>query len=162
MSHMQLTPLWRSTSLPIGWRRAETDADAEFACQLVQQNMQPYWARRQMQFSRDMFMEQWAHMDTLIYEPDVTPAGLIAWDIHAPTCRAHLRELHLQSDYRAQGHGRAVMQAWMDECRSVGLLGMCLKVFFDNPAMSLYRHLGFIPAHTDTDVGGLVDMTYSF
>lgn len=156
------TPFWRVGPLPKGWRKAQGIADAQFACSLVEQNMQSYWSRRRMRFNAHMFMHQWNRLDALLFTPQQSRAGLIAWDIDPDFTYAHLRELHVQSDHQHQGHGRHILSAWIEQCRHFNVKGMRLKVFSENPAMALYTQMGFVPMSEDSEVNGLIDMHHIF
>ncbi|ANF57762.1 GNAT family N-acetyltransferase [Halotalea alkalilenta] len=142
--------------LPRGWRRAEGEEDAEFACRLVERTMSPYWARRQMRFSPKMFMQQWQGLDALILEHHGVASGVIAWDIKGEY--AYLRELHLSEAVRGQGRGRLILEAWIARRRSEGVHGLRLKVFAENPARELYARVGFDVSGGDPDIEGLLDM----
>lgn len=142
--------------MPDGWRVAVGQEDATFACNLVETTMNPYWARRQMRFSRAMFMQQWFKFDARVLDSDEVPAGIIAWNIDDNW--AHLRELHLIQGMRGQGRGREVLEAWLALCRSKGARKVRLKVFAENPARNLYERVGFKVSREDSHITGLLTM----
>lgn len=106
-------------------------------------------------------MQQWDRLDALMFMPEASssePGGLIAWDIDPHFEYVHLREFHLQPNYQHQGHGRAILSAWIGQCRLLGVQGMRLKVFSENPAMALYARMGFVPMEEDGEIDRLIDM----
>lgn len=54
----------------------------------------------------------------------------------------HLHQLYLVDRYRNRGIGRALVEALQDRARGIGK-PIALNVIRGNPAMSLYRRLGF-------------------
>ena len=60
---------------------------------------------------------------------------------------AWLYDVFIDEPYRGKGFGRGLMEAVEAQVRDAGLARMELHVWVDNdPATSLYRSLGFVPA----------------
>lgn len=56
---------------------------------------------------------------------------------------------------RGQGAGTALLLALVDNARQQGMRGLSLSVERDNPAVALYRRVGFLPVQ---DTGGALTM----
>lgn len=141
---------------PSDWRPGESAKDLRFAQRLVEETMTPYWRKRRMMFSRQLFREQWARLETAIVMQEGENAGLIAWDaidgVH------YLRELHLIERWRGQGLGSRVLFAWMAREEALGAHAMRLKVFEENPARRLYEKAGFQVMQSSGEISGLLSM----
>jgi ribosomal protein S18 acetylase RimI-like enzyme len=60
---------------------------------------------------------------------------------------AWIYDVHIDEPHRGKGFGRGLMDAVEAQVREAGLARMELHVWVDNdPATSLYRSLGFVPA----------------
>jgi ribosomal protein S18 acetylase RimI-like enzyme len=60
---------------------------------------------------------------------------------------AWIYDVHIDEPHRGMGFGRGLMEAVEAQVREAGLARMELHVWVDNdPATSLYRSLGFVPA----------------
>lgn len=141
---------------PAEWRPGEGVEDLRFAQRLVEETMSPYWRKRRMMFSRQLFREQWVRLDTAIVMQRGENAGLIAWDaidgVH------YLRELHLTERFRGQGLGSRVLFAWLAREEARGAHAMRLKVFEENPARRLYEKAGFQVMQSSGEISGLLSM----
>jgi len=142
---------------PPEWRDAVTPNHARFACALVAYTMLPYWHRRHMRFSHEMFMSQWYDFDALLRFDNGKPTGVIAWSVLDEE-HCHLRELHLDDGLRGQGKGCEVLNAWVDYCRSLQIKRLTLKVFAENPARRLYERMGFETFAEEEHVANLLKM----
>ncbi|WP_438767732.1 GNAT family N-acetyltransferase [Kushneria sp. TE3] len=151
MNAVTSQPQW-----PQDWRPGNHTDDLRFAQQLVEETMSPYWQKRRMVFSRQLFKDQWVRLETAIILRNEQRAGLIAWDvvdnIH------YLRELHLTAPWRGQGIGAGVLANWIARQESLGARKMRLKVFAENPARRLYERMGFQPMSNAGDISGLLNM----
>jgi ribosomal protein S18 acetylase RimI-like enzyme len=60
---------------------------------------------------------------------------------------AWIYDVYIDEPHRGRGFGRGLMEAVEAQVREAGLARMELHVWVDNePALSLYRSLGFVPA----------------
>ncbi|MDT0557506.1 GNAT family N-acetyltransferase [Ichthyenterobacterium sp. W332] len=60
-----------------------------------------------------------------------------------------LNDLFIDSNYRNQGIGEALITAAKDLCRQEKQKGLAIQTAVDNPAQQLYQRLGFVK---DTDL----------
>lgn len=141
---------------PYDWRPGEGAEDLRFAQKLVEETMSPYWQKRRMMFSRQLFREQWVRLETAIIMQAGERAGLIAWD--ASDGVHHLRELHLTERFRGQGLGSRALFTWIDREEGLGARSMRLKVFEENPARRLYEKAGFQMIQGSGEISGLLIM----
>ncbi|ARS53699.1 GNAT family N-acetyltransferase [Kushneria konosiri] len=141
---------------PLDWRPGNHTDDLRFAQQLVEETMSPYWQKRRMVFSRQLFRDQWVRLETAIVMRDDRKAGLIAWDVMEGI--HHLRELHMAAPWRGQGIGSQVLANWIARQEALGARKMRLKVFAENPARRLYERMGFQPMKNASDISGLLNM----
>ncbi|WP_445618992.1 GNAT family N-acetyltransferase [Kushneria sp. Sum13] len=151
MSAVTSQPPW-----PLDWRPGNHTDDLRFAQQLVEETMSPYWQKRRMVFSRQLFREQWVRLETAIIMRNEQRAGLIAWDVEEGI--HHLRELHLTAPWRGRGIGGEVLIRWIERQEALGATRMRLKVFAENPARRLYERMGFQPMTNSSDISGLLHM----
>lgn len=151
MSAVTSQPQW-----PLDWRPGNHTDDLRFAQQLVEETMSPYWQKRRMVFSRQLFRDQWVRLETAIIMRDDRKAGLIAWDVIEGI--HHLRELHMAAPWRGQGIGSQVLANWIARQEALGARKMRLKVFAENPARRLYERMGFQPMKNASDISGLLNM----
>lgn len=151
MSAVTSQPQW-----PLDWRPGNHTDDLRFAQQLVEETMSPYWQKRRMVFSRQLFKEQWVRLETAIVMRHEQRAGLIAWDSEGSI--HYLRELHLVAPWRGQGIGADVLNNWIARQEALGAEKMRLKVFAENPARRLYERMGFRAMPNSGDISGLLNM----
>ena len=151
MSAVTSQPQW-----PLDWRPGNHTDDLRFAQQLVEETMSPYWQKRRMVFSRQLFRDQWVRLETAIIMRNDRKAGLIAWDVMEGI--HHLRELHMAAPWRGQGIGSQVLANWIARQEALGARKMRLKVFAENPARRLYERMGFQPMKNASDISGLLNM----
>ena len=137
-----------------GYRlRPETDADIPFLMQLYASTRaaelaQVPWTPGQKQaFLAQQFQAQRQHYRTAIdgcafdiIEQRGEPAGRLYLD--ARHTSLHIVDIALMPDWRGQGVGTAILQALQAAGRAQGK-SVCIFVEKFNPALRLYRRLGF-------------------
>jgi GNAT superfamily N-acetyltransferase len=78
------------------------------------------------------------------FSPDAPGYGFI--DASTPEV-----SIAVQRDERGQGVGTALLRALCERAREDGLAALSLSVEFDNPALRLYRRVGFVEVERSPD-----------
>ncbi|MGH9097535.1 MAG: mycothiol synthase [Acidimicrobiales bacterium] len=86
-----------------------------------------------------------------LYQQDGRLAASCWTKVHADTSppMGEIYVISVDPDFQGQGLGRALTVAGLDSLAAAGLRVGMLYVDGDNPALSLYRSMGFVEDHTD-------------
>jgi ribosomal protein S18 acetylase RimI-like enzyme len=135
--------------------RAITPADMQFLCALYRSTREaelsrvPWSEAEKQRFIQMQFDAQHAHYQAhypkaewLVIERDGAPIGRL----YLETWESEIRiiDIALMPQARGQGLGAAILRDLMDEARALGR-SVGIHVEKTNPAMTLYRRLGFRP-----------------
>lgn len=142
----------RSSALGISFRPAGPD-DEQLLFEIYASTRQdelrilPWSEEQKSNFLRQQFAAQSAHYqcylpDTeyLVIDLDDTPIGRLYLDRRGPELR--IVDIALFSEHRGRGIGGAVLSDLIDEA-TIGGVPVRIHVERDNPALALYRRLGF-------------------
>ncbi|WP_445323767.1 GNAT family N-acetyltransferase [Pseudomonas sp. EL_65y_Pfl2_R95] len=115
--------------------------DVLYASELVQKNMRPYYVRHVLTWSRDDFLAAWKTLENYSVFKGQFQVGFFSLSEQAGDL--YIRDLQLSAACTGQGVGTWILSqitgmATQRNCRSIRL-----KVFADNPAISLYGRAGF-------------------
>ncbi|WNL39935.1 GNAT family N-acetyltransferase [Halomonas sp. PAMB 3264] len=124
-----MTPYFRRTS------------DKAFAADLIRRNMAGYFDALGMHWDDALFARQWREMESYQLLVEGSPVGLLCLDPASNACT--IRELQIASAWRSQGLGTAAIGFAETRARRAGSATLRLRVFTLNPAVALYRRLGF-------------------
>lgn len=86
---------------------------------------------------------------TIVLDAPTGPAGYAMWMDNNGT--AVLVTIRVFAEYRRQGLGRQLLQAYVDDARGHGFGGLELGVHEDNGAKALYESYGFTHVRNDGD-----------
>ncbi|KXS37804.1 N-acetyltransferase [Modicisalibacter sp. 'Wilcox'] len=132
--------------------RPATPADLADVEQLVHDNMRPYLTDQGLSWNSEQFRRRFQEADNACL---VSSAALVAFLslLHADD-HLHVRELQVSTDFRGQGVGTWLIRHAEALAGEHGHKPLRLNVMKHNPALRLYRRLGFrVTAETP---GGLV------
>lgn len=139
--------------------RSEEEADFEFLAELYASTRRdevapvPWSDEEKEAFLRWQFESQYRHYrqhypdcEFLVIEREERPIGRLYVDRRADQIR--LVDIALVSEQRGAGLGTALLRTLLDEGRGSGL-PVSIHVEYNNPALRLYRRLGF--CHVDSN-----------
>ena len=115
--------------------------DKVYTLDLITISMSRYFKKYGITIETDVFNKNWLYLNNFIILWQGQKVGVVRYDINDEFC--NLRDLHIEPQYQGKGIGSAVVRLVTDEMRLKGLKFVRLKVFKDNPAIELYKRLGF-------------------
>jgi len=115
--------------------------DMGYAKKLVITNMAGYYKERGIEWDQDLFEKSWASLSNFeIYFNDFR-VGVIR--ISTDEQALYIRDLQIEEGLQGRGIGTAAIE-WVSEfARDKGFEKLKLRVFENNPAVELYKKLGF-------------------
>lgn len=141
--------------------RAATDADMPFLCTLYgttradelamtgwPEATKSLFVVQQFSAQHGEYVKRFADMERLVVERDGAAIGRCYVSMTGSTY--HLIDIALMPEARARGYGASLLADLM-ACAAARGKSVTLSVLSDNPALRLYRRLGFAP--TGADVG---------
>ncbi len=127
-----------------------TISDAVFACELAKANMRPYYKRYEIEWSNDSFLQEWKTLESYIIYKAETEVGFLS--LSSSSSSLYIRDIHLSEKYLDRGIGTWAISKATSIAASQGLSSIRLKVFKDNPAISLYERLGYLVVGTENNL----------
>lgn len=112
-----------------------------FAEKLVVSNMMPYYKKYGLQWDGDLFKEKWAASTNFVVLVDSIQVGFVSLVIETDV--AYVRDVHLLPDYQGTGIGTKLMMQIEKSVSERGCRSLRLRVFRCNPAVRLYKRLGW-------------------
>ena len=139
--------------------RAATEADMPFLCALYgttradelamtgwPQATKSLFVVQQFSAQHGEFAQAFPDIERLIVERDGVAIGRCYVDLTGPRC--HLIDIALMPEARGRGYGKALLADLMACAAALGK-PVTLSVLSDNPALRLYRRLGFVSTRAD-------------
>lgn len=129
--------------------RPASDADIAFCESLSRANMAAYHSARGIAWDQHRFLANWGLFENFMVLADGEVAGLLRWLVVDGALE--IRDLQLLPAQRGRGVGAWAMGRARSEALARGIGSLRLRVFGENPAMRLYRRLGFEVDAVDGD-----------
>ncbi|OOF09133.1 hypothetical protein BZG82_11980 [Salinivibrio sp. PR5] len=123
--------------------------DANYSQKLIQENMAPYYEARKIAWNPQMFMESWRVFDNYEIRHERKRCGVIRLKADGETL--FIRDLQIEPSKQRQGIGREAINWAVAHARTSGYAHLALRVFAENPAVSLYQALGFVETGRSRD-----------
>jgi ribosomal protein S18 acetylase RimI-like enzyme len=115
--------------------------DAANAERLASANMRSYYRRCALAWNQTRFLQAWRTLENyLIVEAD-QQVGFLSLSSDGP--HLYIRDIQLAAQSTGRGIGTWSLEQVLAIARFRALRSVRLKVFADNPARTLYEHLGF-------------------
>ncbi|OOF30157.1 GNAT family N-acetyltransferase [Salinivibrio proteolyticus] len=123
--------------------------DANYSQKLIQENMAPYYEARKIAWNPQMFMESWRVFDNYEIRHERKRCGVIRLKADGETL--FIRDLQIEPSKQRQGIGREAINWAIAYAQTSGYAHLALRVFAENPAVSLYQALGFVETGRSRD-----------
>ncbi|OOF13485.1 MULTISPECIES: GNAT family N-acetyltransferase [unclassified Salinivibrio] len=123
--------------------------DANYSQKLIQENMAPYYEARKIAWNPQMFMESWRVFDNYEIRHERKRCGVIRLKADGETL--FIRDLQIEPSKQRQGIGREAINWAVAYAQTSGYAHLALRVFAENPAVSLYQALGFVETGRSRD-----------
>ncbi|MPS31722.1 MULTISPECIES: N-acetyltransferase [unclassified Salinivibrio] len=123
--------------------------DANYSQKLIQENMAPYYEARKIAWNPQMFMESWRVFDNYEIRHERKRCGVIRLKADGETL--FIRDLQIEPSEQRQGIGREAINWAVAYAQTSGYAHLALRVFAENPAVSLYQALGFVETGRSRD-----------
>ncbi|OOF23280.1 hypothetical protein BZJ19_13640 [Salinivibrio proteolyticus] len=123
--------------------------DANYSQKLIQENMAPYYEARKIAWNPQMFMESWRVFDNYEIRHERKRCGVIR--LKADGEILFIRDLQIEPSKQRQGIGREAINWAVAYAQTSGYAHLALRVFAENPAVSLYQTLGFVETGRSRD-----------
>ena len=121
--------------------RFQTATDKEYAEHLVKNNMAPYYQTRGIEWDSHRYQISWKEFDN--YE-------VLVGDIRVGVARftyddatTYIRDLQIEPIHQGQGLGSECFSHIKTRAIQRGSSRIILRAFEENPAIKLYRYLGY-------------------
>lgn len=115
--------------------------DLAFARELTRVNMREYYSRYDLIWQPEAFDGQWpSRQNFLVYKAGKVIGYLGVTEEHG---YLYVRDVQLIEAYRGEGVGAWIMARVFEMAVNRGCRCLRLKVFKNNPAIELYRRLGY-------------------
>jgi GNAT superfamily N-acetyltransferase len=118
-----------------------TQADYDWCHKLSEENMGPYVNKHWRGWDPKLFSDNFIVERTMIVEVNDEPIGF--YEIEVKDRLGIIYGIQICESYRNKGIGTKIMGIIEDEFRSKGAITSKLRVFVDNPAVRLYKRLGY-------------------
>lgn len=103
--------------------------------------MATYLQQYDITIEDEKFDQNWDNLQNFEISFNRVRVGILRYDIEDGFC--NIRDLHLEPQYQSQGIGSTVIRQLISKMQAKGLTAIRLKAFIDNPAIDLYKRLGF-------------------
>ncbi|OOF25146.1 MULTISPECIES: GNAT family N-acetyltransferase [Salinivibrio] len=123
--------------------------DANYSQKLTQENMAPYYEARKIAWNPQRFMESWRVFDNYEIRHERKRCGVIRLKADGETL--FIRDLQIEPSKQRQGIGREAIAWAIAYAQTSGYAHLALRVFAENPAVSLYQALGFVETGRSRD-----------
>ncbi|OOE51388.1 GNAT family N-acetyltransferase [Salinivibrio kushneri] len=123
--------------------------DAKYSQRLTQENMALYYEARNIAWDPQRFMESWRVFDNYEIRHERKRCGVIRLKSDGETL--FIRDLQIEPSKQRQGIGREAITWAMAYAQTSGYAQLALRVFAENPAVSLYQALGFVETGRSRD-----------
>lgn len=135
--------------------------EREYALALTKKNMLPYYQSHHLTWNDEDFRQNWEKTTNwaIRYLPQNAVVGVLRFFWNADKNTVYLKDLQIESSFRNRGIGSQCLEYLLDYTNLNGGEIIKLRVFDDNPAVSLYQRLGFVEVNREN---GLIAMMLSF
>lgn len=116
--------------------------DKIYALNLIRTSMEKYLKDLNIIIEENDFSKKWVDMDNFDILIDSQRVGILRYDKDDNFC--NIRDLHIERLFQNRGVGSIVIRKTVEEMRLKGLRAVRLKAFDSNPAIELYKRLGFV------------------
>ncbi|GLQ76466.1 GNAT family N-acetyltransferase [Vibrio penaeicida] len=116
--------------------------DASFAEKLTQTNMARYYEKRGIEWNHEMFTQSWDTFENFDIYQSGKRVGVIRFTYETDT--TYLRDFQIEAEYQGKGIGAQSLTLAIEHAKHRGSSYLRLRVFSENPAISLYQKLGFV------------------
>lgn len=116
--------------------------DKIYALNLIRDSMKKYLKDLAITIEEDDFSKNWVDMNNFDILIDSQRVGVLRYDKDDNFC--NIRDLHIEPLFQNKGIGSIVVKKIIEEMRLEGLQAVRLKAFDSNPAIELYKRLGFV------------------
>ena len=130
-----------------------TTEDYRYCYSLCKQSMLPLFTKYWGGWKPEVFRSAFETSNTTIIRIKGRRAGWFSIRDHSTYL--YLNDIYISPRYRGRGIGTSIIQNVIESSPHQTLR---LTTFVDNPALNLYRRLGF---HVDTDDNGVVTMCHT-
>ena len=115
--------------------------DKAFAENIIIQNMSVYYNQLDMCWDTQLFAKQWDALDSYELVINAARVGLLC--INHDATAYYIRELQIDQQWQRQGLGTTAIRYTEEMAKQAGIRLLRLRVFYINPAITLYERLGF-------------------
>ncbi len=128
-------------------------SDPLFAESLTKTNMASYYLSRGIIWDHNQFLNSWEELENYETHLDQTRVGVLRFSYRGET--TFLRDFQLLPEFQGKGVGTKCLDLVVGHALSRQSTKLVLRVFSENPAISLYESKGFVRT---SEVKGLVEM----
>ena len=104
--------------------------------------MAPYYQKRGIDWSHELFVKSWEEYDNFGVISEGLRVGVVRFTYEQSI--TYLRDIQLSSEYQGKGIGAQCLTLAIEHAKHRGSSYLRLRVFSENPAISLYQKLGFV------------------
>lgn len=122
----------------IEFRKAKSK---EYSSTLIQKNMKAYYVKNNITWDPVFFDRHWTILENVEVYFDSERVGILRFSFDDENC--YIRDLQIEQLYQGRGIGSHCLHYAFDIAKARGDGFIRLKVFSDNPAITLYQRHGF-------------------
>ncbi|CCN34251.1 putative Acetyltransferase [Vibrio nigripulchritudo SO65] len=116
--------------------------DRDYAENLTKTNMAPYYQKRGIDWSHELFVKSWEEYDNYEVISEGLRVGVVRFTYEENI--TYLRDFQLSYEFQGKGIGSESLKLALAHAKKCGSSEIRLRVFSENPAVSLYRKHGFV------------------
>jgi len=124
--------------------------DKGFVEQLTLRNMEPYYKELGIRWDHALFDANWKGFEN--YEIAIDKCAIGTLRLSHDNCAYYIRDLQIDPDWQNKGVGSQAINFAIAVAQKEGFQLLRLRVFCANPAVALYRRLGFRICKTEVGV----------
>ncbi|EHV1354486.1 GNAT family N-acetyltransferase [Vibrio cholerae] len=128
-------------------------SDSLFAESLTKSNMASYYQTRGIIWDHNQFLSSWEELDNYEVHLDQARVGVLRFSYSGDT--TFLRDFQILPEFQGRGIGAKCLELVVRHALKRQSTKLVLRVFSENPAISLYESKGFVRT---SEVKGLVEM----
>ncbi|HIF5945858.1 TPA: GNAT family N-acetyltransferase [Vibrio parahaemolyticus] len=128
-------------------------SDSLFAESLTKSNMASYYQTRGIIWDHNQFLSSWEELDNYEVHLDQDRVGVLRFSYSGDT--TFLRDFQILPEFQGRGIGAKCLELVVRHALKRQSTKLVLRVFSENPAISLYESKGFVRT---SEVKGLVGM----
>ena len=128
-------------------------SDSIFVESLTKLNMASYYQTRGIIWDHNQFINGWEELDNYEVHVDKAHVGVLRFSYSSDT--TFLRDFQILPEFQGKGIGAKCLELVVRHALERQSTKLVLRVFSENPAISLYESKGFVRT---SEVKGLVEM----